>query len=843
MGAGTSQRALTVENLVASHQQWSAFLRKMAAEAQQPVVLRPTEAQLRWAQFHHKRAAAHVQERIAQLWLQPARVDDVPNARSDDGHSTDECSSEPRRRRKPLISKGRRALLRVSARSYEQRRQEIAVHGFRCGGDDDENDGSSDDDDALSAIFAESSFRRKKRKKRRLVGCGAGGTSDDAERVRRFEAAFYAMMSTLQHQQQSRFPEKIVATKKWMRPDGVGAMPSADGREYTDLKWGVIPKSFSKNPSKADASNFDRGASWLVHIPTKKNQPFTDAMRQHLAAVALRYLAEHDNGDDQETNDDVMSFVEQFERHVADDQLVTPRDVATFVARFEQHRGDGIPVQVLSPSTADLVIRFETPEQDKDGFVKRFVAQMEEAAVHEKLVSVDGKLHKPTFARLVQHYLCQVGEGRELDSLRRKSPGPANRSTLAGNGPGVDKSTAGAEDDNVHLPSFVQIFIEQMELDDEVDTIVTSEGTLNRPVFERLVNRYLMVASRRCLQEESSIADVAESKSTDSIREPCAEPAIPVRVFNFFGRIRNVGAAVNGFRFGREEPTAGPSVDMSAMVDVDETTGLDNEVPNAATKLVGSVSNKVGELFNSLNGKNNSDEAAYSAFRRAQDQRHVAEDGSSQSSFRVLPAGIRNVVKRFRRGKLAPQNDDDDDSEGKRETDCDASDHGTEALCDDEEPDFSNMMAGLNANQSIIDVDGSIISGDGTPAGMVARLMLSPTLLTKRHQQAIRAVESRNWDQVKYLLSANPWLAEMADVNTNQYVLHKLALYGAGQLGIDQNTGEVISIRYPASPEQINVDLVRLFPSSVHKFDRDGNLPLHMAASSAHLVSDTIWKA
>ena len=59
-------------------------------------------------------------------------------------------------------------------------------------------------------------------------------------------------------------------------------------------------------------------------------------------------------------------------------------------------------------------------------------------------------------------------------------------------------------------------------------------------------------------------------------------------------------------------------------------------------------------------------------------------------------------------------------------------------------------------------------------------LMLSPTVITQRYQQAVAAIEARNWDQVTYIINANPWLAEMSDLRNNQYLLHKLALYGAG---------------------------------------------------------------
>ena len=72
----------------------------------------------------------------------------------------------------------------------------------------------------------------------------------------------------------------------------------------------------------------------------------------------------------------------------------------------------------------------------------------------------------------------------------------------------------------------------------------------------------------------------------------------------------------------------------------------------------------------------------------------------------------------------------------------------------------------------------------------------------------------------------------MSDANTKQYLLHKLALFGAGEMVISE-TGELSS--HAVAPFEVNVGMVRLFPSSVHKFDQEGNLPLHMAAASANI--------
>jgi hypothetical protein len=46
--------------------------------------LRPTEAQLRWAQFHHKARARSVRERIDRLYQTPKHVKEVDGAYSDE---------------------------------------------------------------------------------------------------------------------------------------------------------------------------------------------------------------------------------------------------------------------------------------------------------------------------------------------------------------------------------------------------------------------------------------------------------------------------------------------------------------------------------------------------------------------------------------------------------------------------------------------------------------------------------------------------------------------------------------------------------------------------------------
>ena len=134
------------------------------------------------------------------------------------------------------------------------------------------------------------------------------------------------------------------------------------------------------------------------------------------------------------------------------------------------------------------------------------------------------------------------------------------------------------------------------------------------------------------------------------------------------------------------------------------------------------------------------------------------------------------------------------------------------------------------SSNSVIDTDDHSDISDGVDAlqqSRIASLMMSPTILSKRLNQAINAIELGHWDQVGYLILANSWLAEMCDVKTNQFLLHKLAFHGGGTIsGADGY--------YEPAPKKLHVDLINASSAAIHKFDSFGNLPLHMAAEAGN---------
>lgn len=147
--------------------------------------------------------------------------------------------------------------------------------------------------------------------------------------------------------------------------------------------------------------------------------------------------------------------------------------------------------------------------------------------------------------------------------------------------------------------------------------------------------------------------------------------------------------------------------------------------------------------------------------------------------------------------------------------------------------DVTNVLKSLyidDINNTIIDTDGAetyVPDATGADSAEKMRSMLmSPQLITKRYHQALRAIESRNWKQLSYLICANPWLMEMKDVRNDQCLLHTLSLFGGGQNDFAKT----------ALPIQMVQSIIDYESNVVYKIDIEGNLPLHMAAASGNMI-------
>ena len=268
------------------------------------VVIRPTEAQLRYSQFHHKRRAQAVKNWIERLYQTPAEEDveatlegDIDSDCSYGSSDTNTTAvKEIRRKRRPKVSGGRRALLKNSRRMYRSRRRAILENGYRgfvlvaegteehdsgehemgvyakesvedsgmqAGGHNDEDGVDVDDDPELEAIFMT-------RPKRRHARTQQGGDA----RYKRFQAACHAMMMNIKTSRVVT-PTVEASTKRWKRSEQhIQAAEELKHKDFLDYKWGVRKRDpegrsllFSAYYQQQTHQIMDRSASWMMHLP------------------------------------------------------------------------------------------------------------------------------------------------------------------------------------------------------------------------------------------------------------------------------------------------------------------------------------------------------------------------------------------------------------------------------------------------------------------------------------------------------------------------------------------------------------------------------------------------
>lgn len=800
---------------------------------------RPTEAQLRWAQFHHKSRGQAVKERVERLWHTPLEVKDVDGAFSEDGASScSENSSDSlqaaiaKLKSRPKISRGRRALLKVSQRGYEKRRAFIQEQGFQCSG-------NKENEVQVEQRDEEDARKLHKRRVRDLPNA-------DEARKQRFEVA-YATMKNLNPSQR---PIVVRPTKRWTRPKVDQSANESPGTNYQDWKWGLARRKRTADGSRLSRMTnmpFDRRASWLVHVPARESsassrrykyrQPISSEGKI-LEPVSL-YEGQDFCSPGQLKFEEMISRLQNY-----DDAPVQEHKYTNVSARYLNSLPTSEPIEsprVVRRQRHQIDSSLERPSESETPQIVRRQSESIGARYEREFLQHDEEDEPLNIARrsrssigdkYVQYLSRNQGRVSEAHSVltigsvesdffekARRMHGATHLDYGVSDSSRTSRqiSVLGAIPESSGHPHRV---MRSMRYEDEMVDAILQVDERHVSSLREEVNTY-----RRQSDMEVSIDSRATSTSSYDLQTPRTQS-------------RERGALL-------DFATPGSDIDEMDRSEI-AATPVASSFHRGVTKVTGGLFNMI--TARSISSSDDGSEIrAVAAFRETQKDRRGNDVGSTStsSSFHGLPEGIRRMVlsggtssqqelkQRFASTYSSVPATPERLSPSRSTTKSLSPEHGKrvhQKLMED-----SVFLGENGVEQVMIDTDDttSDASGSVMDAATAATLMMSPTILTKRHQQAVKAIERRHWEQITYLLSANPWLAEMMEVTTQQYLLHKIALYGASKfLWSDENDAvDVIQ----AAPQQLNEDILRMFPSSVHKFDQDGNLPLHMAAASGNI--------
>ena len=744
----------------------------------------PTEAQLRWAQFHHKERNRNSQIRIEKLMKYPLDESKVLGAQTGDGDSYtsyEKCScsgsddstcevgtkdfrikkrektnkfkrKKKRKNRKiPSLSRGRRAVLRVSSRKIQVRRQQIKENGFLMVPDDEEEEGEilsqsktggieSDEDtsDLFRMLGNDADFSlysgatgmsrstavtttgihssvgiigsvvqgskkkhsmKKKKKKSRSAKLLKGRKSiiateeDDEERMKRFEEAYLTMCSVAKApntEDELRDGAHFSDPKRvWKRASHIPIAVSIDGRQYDDLQRAPAFRH------KSSSMNYG-----LQNI-------FEAAQLTDRGATWLSHLPKHDR--------------------------------SNMMCRKEEFGGSFLPDAVAGCNDNEININ---PGQ------KKFFDLM-------NLLQISSE------SRLVcENEFVPQQKNFQLSSAKRNGESHIENSNVESVGRIDEVDTAIAIYPNS---------IDYVSSENKTDGLIRQNNKESRNSNEnRLTYEKSRVTNNADLSDKTRTIDAAREEDNVKFRS------------TFIKDKYNIGRPTQSFNdtFGDNRLNNGTSLPMEYISQNNNNTLIHNKFE--------------GDLLQKEKICQQDD--TQSKISSAVDSNYFANclsiHDSNYTEEITMNGKITEMIQRsFHR---SPQTE-----------------YNTSIIDTD------------NASEISVELDSEYLRKKAS------NFMFSPTILSKRHRQAIYAIESHNWQQVEYLLSANPWLAEMKDL-TDQFLLHKLALYGVGN-AIDDDECFV-----EASPHHLNEDMIKAFPASVHKLDKDGNLPLHMAAQAGN---------
>ncbi|CAB9502043.1 expressed unknown protein [Seminavis robusta] len=392
-----------------------------------------TEGQLKWAQFHYKRRAKQVRQQVEELLQTPASVEDVEGALSDDGNTTEEsvwseeeeaqkqqtANRKPSKRQKKVskqsISRGRRALLRVSKRAFAKRQEEIQTYGYQncCEDDiDDDEDLLDEDRDDLAAKFADETAWKKAKRNRRQSRRRRRAKNSTQQRLLQFEEAFRAMMMSLAALQPQQ-TEIATPTKVWSRPEDAPAFVSIDGRQYQDLKWGVSAETGKLLTTTTHFSSVpvDTQASWLVHIPARQQERGTGHHQLSINSNGEVLVPENVNGTFSERMIPVSMGSDKFQEikdTLQNQASLSQQQMEEQMEIYNKHRNNPFKWQVTNPSGYEGHAEDDDDEYDDSldpenlkTIAAQYLTEFMASADEEHLIAALGEKYKDDVETLV----------------------------------------------------------------------------------------------------------------------------------------------------------------------------------------------------------------------------------------------------------------------------------------------------------------------------------------------------------------------------------------------------------------------------------------------------------
>ena len=605
-------------------------------------------------------------------------------------------------------------------------------------------------------------------------------TTEEEERLRRFEEAYAAILAAVEDPHNDE--ATIVSSewmnsggKRWRRNPNVSAAISVDGRSYDDLQRGPTVgrrslgsdgkmEVFAGGNLRCTEPLFDRGASWMVHVPRVKGIECLDEKEESSPSRGRgRQRGIH--------NRNVL--LSPCQKKLSDIERSVQRSVSRPKFDLVQNRKAVV----------------QTPFEGDRG--ERRFEEMKRNGLNVGVTSSAEKLSPGPQREVIAEDIDNHGD-KSIKPHRQENAQSRDNSAAT---PNANSHEANGHDNNIrNPPSTVRTSSLRLLFSGIVDA---------PPPVQSKTNSFNALTSPQDRSKVSGMRELFEHPQDQLVhsKSPCPDPIATVFGSKSGYSMQNKSMTVSN-PSGSSAGKFGPKASSSFYARVNNTFAAAPPERETAGASVGKFS------------KSSPPPAFYDRVRDA-----FAEENST------------NVHRTDSQRKSNVQSPDPPYGIDRNESNSSSMSATLQTL------DVANLVRqslSQRLDRSVIDTDGTAtdITGGYDEAQYMDKmgsLLMSPALLTKRYLQALEAIELRNWEQISFLINADPWLMEMKDLRNDQYLIHVLALFGAGQHDGDDLTAQ------PPAPKDLIQTMLEHDPSVAHKLDYEGNLPLHMAAASGNI--------